>query len=247
MRLNELTGYKRLQDRTRSELVHDVLVNNGYAFIGGGDFAEVYHRPGDDFVYKIYPKDHCYDLFLDFAFNNHNPHYPKVYFRKYLKAFWKRDATQINENLRIVKIEYIPHEIDPRDWEVISYAILYGGPEEDYSNKEVLQTRIAAHRPTKRIVDQLSGLHQAWAAAVDGTRCNPDLHIGNLRMRNDGTVVIIDPVWHGETPYTQYDDWRKSMIDHDPEEITGPAWKHRKQREEWTRRNHEFSDDDIPF
>jgi hypothetical protein len=55
-----------------------------------------------------------------------------------------------------------------------------------------------------------SAVSELWDSDVIGS---PDIHSGNIMKRKDGTIVIIDPVWEGETPYQAYDKWIRDQMD----------------------------------
>jgi hypothetical protein len=103
-----------------------------------------------------------------------------------------------------------------------------------------------------------NSLALAYAATWDAVEGAPDIHGGNFMQRDDGTIVITDPVWQGgPTPYQAYDAWYKSETDYygneDPadyeENIRGPRYLQKKPEPEKRQRQMSYpsGDDDIPF
>jgi hypothetical protein len=94
----------------------------------------------------------------------------------------------------------------------------------------------------------------AYASLWDAELGTPDIHSGNIMQRKDGTIVIIDPVWQGETPeqayyaflraeagdvYGEYDDTPMS---------SGPKYPHHKKEQAARQKQQSYpSGDDIPF
>lgn len=245
MRLLELTGYRQYQDMNRFDLVHTILKPRGFTMLDSGKYSEVWHRDGDAYLYKIYDQDLCYDEFLKYAENHPNPHYPKVYWRKSLRAFWSRYETDLDERLIIVKLEYLPHALPDNIWNPLNYLV----------NQGVFKQKDQKQLPDD-VREMMIAVQHAWYLATEGAGCSIDAHHANVRQRDDGTIVIIDPVWEGESPYQAHDRARAAEIDYDePDTITGPAWKVHKadneRKQEYARQRAEWdakSDpDEIPF
>jgi hypothetical protein len=107
MKLNELIGVKRFQTLPLHELITQVMKDNGFTTLGSGAFGVAYRRGNDPFVYKMFLKDDAYSEFIQFAQENNSKFFPKIYWFKSLRAFWKRKAEDIDERLMIAKVEFV--------------------------------------------------------------------------------------------------------------------------------------------
>jgi hypothetical protein len=94
----------------------------------------------------------------------------------------------------------------------------------------------------------------AYASLWDAELGHPDIHSGNIMQRKDGTIVIIDPVWEGETPYQAYDAFIRaesgdnySQDEYGREQTSGPKYKHHKPPTPTPQQPTNWGDDDIPF
>jgi hypothetical protein len=59
----------------------------------------------------------------------------------------------------------------------------------------------------------LRAVCEAYAALVaDNVAGSPDLHGDNFMLRENGAIVMIDPLWAGETPYQAHDAAMRSEI-----------------------------------
>jgi hypothetical protein len=97
----------------------------------------------------------------------------------------------------------------------------------------------------------LESLGLTYANFWEAEAGTPDIHSGNIMQRKDGTIVIIDPVWEGETPYQAYDKWLKSEMDSYAEEpvddISGPDYIQKPAQKNVARQIAQDWLDDIPF
>lgn len=91
----------------------------------------------------------------------------------------------------------------------------------------------------------------------DDVQGSPDLHSENFMQRADGTLIMTDPLWAGETPYQAYDRAMKAELDigddeYEPDNeyntIRGGEIRPKK-RPKTPKQNTNLSDflDDMPF
>jgi hypothetical protein len=104
MRIQELTGYKSHPAYTSSEGQYDVVkyVENlkslGFKItrLGGGAFAEVFSRPNDSYVIKIFRDDPGYEQYLKYINQfKDNPHVPKL----------RGKVMNLQNNIRVIRME----------------------------------------------------------------------------------------------------------------------------------------------
>lgn len=101
----------------------------------------------------------------------------------------------------------------------------------------------------------LKAVSQAYAALLAaGVKGAPDMHGKNFMQRADGTLVMTDPLWAGETPYQAYDRAMRAEMDfgddEDPEPDpynTIPGGKLRAKMRPKRRPREIEMDMDLPF
>lgn len=249
MLLTELTGVKHLYKLTRDDLI-DMLSHQGIKFIGAGKYSSVFTHDSWDYVLKIVENDDPHYLaFVDWAMKHPSKHFPK-FAKKPLKmhAFHTRKQSD-SSNLWVVKIEKLQPITDKKllkflvtELERMSIAAWQKNEGKDVStvNKNYSQNMpdgtsvkgISWEEMFKQFPWMFS-LGLTYAKFWDAEAGSPDIHDDNLMQRKDGTIVIVDPVWEGETPYQAYDKWLKSEMDHyadeEPELVSGPSYAQKKK------------------
>ena len=97
----------------------------------------------------------------------------------------------------------------------------------------------------------MHSLGMTYANFWDAEAGTPDIHGDNLMQRSDGTIVITDPVWEGETPYQAYDKWVRDQMDHYTDDehdlVSGPSYYVEKKRKEIAAKIADDFLDEIPF
>lgn len=267
MLLTELTGVKHLYTKTREDLIN-MLEQRGIKFIGGGKYGSVFAHDSWNYVLKIVEDDPHYLAFVDWAMKHPSPNFPK-FEKKPLKmhVFHQRNRGDSN-TMWVIKIE----KLQPiQDKKLLQFLV------SELENMAVAAWRhengrdIAEPRPhyMQNMPDgtQQKGVTWAdmfkqfpWMYSLGLTYANfweaeagvPDIHGDNLMQRSDGTIVITDPVWEGETPYQAYDKWVRDQMDHYVDDgerdlVSGPSYYIAKKRKEIvTQLANDFLDD-IPF
>lgn len=206
-----------------------------------------------------------------------------------MRSFYKRRKKNLNETFFICKIEklyplpkplgqFVAYNLD-RLWS--SYLWIYSTTNEqrkeyekrwgkdngrDYSANTPFSTTLPdgtttkiSHRELFNKFPWLRTLTRAYINVMENMQGVPDLHEGNFMQRKDGTIIIIDPVWAGETPYQAFDRANKAeyddYYDEEPEMVSGPAYlkKNKQQPEikqpdpEQSLKYSDYDDPDVPF
>jgi hypothetical protein len=283
MKLFELTGIKKYYNKTEFQLER-LLGKFGIKFIAGGKYGRVFASPKWDYVVKMFNDDPYYLEFVNYAIAHPNKHYPK-FIRKPLQMhrFTKRFKNSASK-FWIVKIEKLTTLDKTKGKFVVDHlerTVQYwyntkrfdNGGMNDYDKQRHEQDWTWATMPNGenqkvKMVDFVKmypwmiSLAEAWYNIFENIEeGSPDLHAGNFMQREDGTIVIIDPLWQGTNPMAEYQAYldRESagmMDDYDEPDVKGPAYIQKRQQAaiEATKalasqlqgKQEEFNDD-IPF
>lgn len=272
MILNELTGVKRFHSKSRHDLFR-MLDKFGIKIIGGGRYGTVLTHANWDYVVKVFSDDPQYLSFVNFVIENPNPHYPKVV-RKPLQmhAFYKR--LDINESkFWIVKIEKLQPIQDEKLSKFLVENIEGGALAYEVKNirkedpdariapnsKKLMpdgQWAVASYKQLFKYYPWFESLCGAWYKLInsDAVVGATDLHSNSFMQRADGTIVMIDPVWEGSSPYQDFDRMMRAEHYYDEvegaSEITGPTYPEKKKPQpvvDMVNSIVDAIDDDIPF
>lgn len=188
MKINELVGYKNkpeyqvfknpptnISNFADAELtaIAKKLDEIGYKQykLGSGYYAQVYARPQDNYVVKIFRPDEGYQTFLEYIRKNaNNPYVPKL----------KGKIIKLPNGYSLVRIEKLK-PIDEDLWSEISLAA------ERPNDKDLVDKVDKKYPGLVKFIQSLK-----WIANVDD-RLGYDLHPGNMMIRDDGTPVVTDP------------------------------------------------------
>jgi len=260
MLLNELIGVKRFHGKSTGDLIK-MARRFGIKFVGSGEYGQVFTHDRWPYVIKIIENDPAYLDFIDFVIKHPSKHYPKIVKRplKLHKFHTREDSGK--DFLWVIKVEKLKelhaeiarfiadylenassllnrmeHGKDELDREApkIEYRMPDGSVMKIQQRE--LFDRVPWFKSLCKAYMEIS-LHVDWS---------PDIKEDNFMMRDDGTIVIIDPVWVGETPQQVHDRFMRAELDLDdfPEFTSGPSYK-RKQRQAPRREEPEL--EDIPF
>ncbi len=272
MKLFELTGIKKYYNK-REYQIERLLQKFGIRFIAGGKYGKVFASPKWDYVVKMFKNDPYYLGFVNYAIAHPNKHYPK-FVRKPLKmhSFFKRNKSA-SPNFWIVKIEKLQEITKEKAMFIMEHLeraeqawYNKNNNPESYKQDWMYMWTPDGQR-TKMHWDEvfemypwLETLAEAWYNIFRNVEEGaPDLHAGTFMQRDDGTIVIIDPLWQGSNPYADFqaalDRETFNYDDYEEPEVQGPAYLHKKQQAaiEATRsfaKQMASSDDfdaDIPF
>lgn len=197
-KIDEITGVKKYHNYTLPQLIGIMADEFNFRILGSGALGTVLQGPDPNTVYKVVEQDDAYLSFVNFAMKNPNPHYPHFKKVKTLTAFYARYNVQPNK-FTVIKLEkLIPL---PEDSGVFA---------SDLADVELgLESATPTYLPNGRInehdltyaelAETRPWIISLWYAirAIQKSKLikgAPDLHPGNFMQRQDGTVVIIDPV-----------------------------------------------------
>jgi hypothetical protein len=189
MKINELVGYKEKpeyklfksppvqNDKWTRNLQLKAIVNKlnelGYEQyeIGNGYYSQVYARPQDNYVIKIFRHDPGYMAFLEHIKSNlNNPYVPKL----------KGKIIKLPNNFSLVRIEKL-QPMKLKLFDEIHDAVY------DESKKTVIEVE----NKYPRLIDFMRSLLKL---PKNNKEIDVDLHLGNMMMRGD-TPVVIDPFY----------------------------------------------------
>lgn len=163
---------KKLKEFTRPGKRDDyqkILHNAGYRLIGQGGQAEVYHKPGKEYVLKIFSsRDYAYQDFLKLVMAHPNKHFPKIIGK----------LVKVSPSVYAVRLEPLS---SLTDWEGYDAVRDYMAGRLDDEQEQWLEERPELLDALRLITSEL-GEHSR------------DLHAGNVMMRGND-LVIIDPVF----------------------------------------------------
>lgn len=243
MKIFELVGVKRYSDMTAYEF-EEVMRKSGFEHIAGGTHAQVFRRSADPFVYRVALDDSPYEAYAEFVVKSPpNPHYPRIYKISNLSNFFKRPIGQRWSRYNIVKVEYIPDLLTEQEFR--EFDRVYRS---SWYRDGVLWSDADPAGKWRSLVSAFNAIFEAVQVG------SMDMHRANFGKRSDGSVVILDPLWEGETPYQAYDRARRAEVfdyDDDPEYVSG-AWNQRREKERFTPvlakpSYPQYIGDDLPF
>lgn len=271
MLLHELTGVKHLHQLSWSDILTK-LEEKGIKIVGTGKYGQVLTHPSWDYVIKIFENDPYYMGFVNWAIAHPNKHFPK-FAKKPLRMhkFHTRDRKE-TPHWYMVKIEKLYPITDKALMEFLvrelehcaeaawrkhnNHKYQHGNPNYVMRFPDGQMIKGADWDDVFKKFPWTEELGLAYSSMWEAELGTPDIHSGNVMQRKDGTVVIIDPVWQGETPYQAYDAWYRSEFgspyddpDYGKPPISGPNYKNKpppKQPRIWPQRANP-EDDDIPF
>ena len=188
------------------------LRKNGFKEIGTGLFSVVFAKPGHNRVVKISTtQDHCWVVFAQYAQsktnNKHLPHIPWI--RRY-----RADPLDmsLSEEFFITIIERLTPLSDQAISRITDPGVLLGlmhYADLDSSTEESVDAALSKVGNSMNDNDRIRAFYRHSALekyknhpfikaiiAINNLPggCSNDLHSGNLMVRKDGTVVIIDPL-----------------------------------------------------
>jgi len=180
---------------------------NGFKKLGGGVFAAAYAKPGHNRVVKVSNRqDDCWIKFAQWAMSKtNNTHLPKIPWIKRYQGKRKGKVTEffitIIERLKPLTNQAILRITDPGVLlGLMYYADLDSNTEDSIDAAmskisgrnvkvpDLYSPRIPAKYKTHPFIKAITQINKL------GGGCFSDLHSGNLMVRNDGTIIITDPI-----------------------------------------------------
>ena len=216
MKLLELIGVKKYQDKTMDELGVLLTTMTPYKGAGFGLFSRVFKK--DNKLYKFWMGDSAYDKFLDYVVKHQdNPCLPKVLSKiRTMKVFFKRHK-KTPDVLKHVQLEELKPVTDktkikahsggqnglgayePEEVEIYAVRSALATAEKDVGKgADKIYEKAVKYLNKELEYDQvkdpnLINILKTVAEIISLPAIEPDLHSGNFMMRGDHQLVIIDP------------------------------------------------------
>jgi hypothetical protein len=222
MRIDEVAKNDHAMKNWKSvKQVQAFLKREGYKRLGKGAFAEAWSQRGSDTVIKISTvEDVCWLRYAKWAKTQQdNPHVPKI---SMLKTYKTKDGTLFVARVeKLSEVDHyfdkiltqIGREQDPKKvgemlwigllgYDTVQDLLKESNIVRSLANSTVKKTYYPHFTVPEMIAHVLSGARRtklaqtvkhAHAHIMKDPRCYEDLHSGNIMMRDDGTVVIMDP------------------------------------------------------
>ena len=269
MLLHELTGVKHMHHMSWTD-IQNQFAAKGIKFVGGGKYGQVFTHPSWDYVIKIFENDPEYMGFVNWVIAHPNKHFPK-FVKKPLRMHKFHNRSKNEPPLwYIVKIEKLYPITDKPLMEFLVYELercaetawkKHNGYEYIRDNPHYTQrfpdgsmVKGATWEDVFEKFPWTEELGLAYAGMWDAELGHPDIHSGNIMQRKDGTIVIIDPVWEGETPMQAYYAFLRSesgdmYSEYDVPSVSGPSYPHKKKESDRAKQAQQqaYPDEDIPF
>lgn len=163
----------RLVEVSRPETIRDAgdkLAQAGYRSIGFGSYSEIFSKPGDPWVLKLFDADDSAFLaFIDFSRHCRSPHFP----------VYKGKPLRITDAYYAIRMEKLT-DVQCHWWRYLK--AYFNGETDGYSPAD---DYMKAHPSFKKACDALMQdmLHDF----------DPDIKPANIMQRN-GTLVLVDPI-----------------------------------------------------
>jgi len=216
--LNELFGVKKYKDATKSEVIRD-LENRGIEWVGQGKYSTILGSAKWNYVYKFFERDDSYLRFVRFAIKTPHSAFPKFLSKpKKIVPFYKRSVK--NPYVYVIKIEKLETIKDKELLKWIVYHLENEASKLFNQTPATVFTIAPEERKFKNRGDeyavkakeiyykypQLKTLVEGFYLLMKHDfKDSHDIHEGNFMQRADGSLVIIDPLWTGETFYAMHD------------------------------------------
>lgn len=241
----------------------------GGAIIGSGKYGVVLNHPQWPYVIKLLDNDDIYIAFARFAYKNPHPAFPKLFGppQRIIPNF-KRHKYQAKMYLiRLERLYPVPKDlfnlIETYYEQFLDYihAIKLGKENEEIEVRlprnlrtgkpvyeKIHQFVINEIRKNPKLLKFFEGFDILLKSNLKGSI---DLHNGNVMTRQNGDIVLVDPLWHGSNPYMDYLNQQRLEIDDIPDEPSPPdliGGKLPKFKKKIVyQKPKPYHDDDVPF
>ncbi len=196
MRLAELnlSDFKRIakQKFGYPDEIIDFLEKNRYRISGVGSFSQVWIHPTSNIAIKISTEyDECWLKYAEFVKKNPNIHFLKIGRINKLEEFYIAFMEKLKRNPKGIASQSMSDWaevfIDKNGFEDFE-------PRSRHNNPRVKKRIIKFEQDNPELVKAMRLLHK-----LSKPPCYFDLfEPGNFMKRNDGTIVIIDPLYFGD-------------------------------------------------
>lgn len=249
------------------------LEQDGGKVLGRGSYGSVYSHPKWPYVVKVFSDDVPYLRYTRLVnkYSDEFPAFPKFYGKamKYTPPYSRSTTSKdYNYAIRMEKLYPFQGDMDTlKDIQDLSYDWQMVDAWEDPKTRERYlknwseeNLKDAYQRAKQRVSvsSKLSEVGRALAFISKNIEASLDIHGGNFMHRENGDIVIVDPVWEGTTPMKDAADHARlyDMADYpDPPLVKGgkmPSKYDRNKKRKERRRVKQLKtdimlDDEIPF
>ena len=219
-RLN-YTSRRDVMDNLQDILLTHPDAQGKFKILGAGSygmtFAPINNVKGRDYVVKIWFNDPAYEFVINVIKNNqHDPHMPRVYWKPRTLFHMGRTKIQVVVLEKLIPLDGVEYrlELDILNelfWsssmvpiENITKALIsrYGAEnmkmmdDPEYDDVERIQVLKYERDSIIKVIESL----YPTLAKFANKKYTFDLHPGNIMKREDGTLVIIDPLFDMSIP-----------------------------------------------
>lgn len=175
-----LVGVKKYKQEPNGEMLQN-FVNAGGTYTTAGNFSVVLMHPNWDYVWKTFIDDPGYLHFLSMVKKNPtNPHYPRIFKVKKIVPPYRRNVSY--PFLWVVKMEKLL-PISGANWKIVEHCL-------SVINFGMSQERFNDLHPTSGdLLGTIYGITRNRGGGI------LDLERRNFMQRQDGTIVVADPLW----------------------------------------------------
>jgi len=188
MRISELLTESEMLDeisRPSGRMAQHILKKAGYTVLGSGSNADVYAKPNENTVLKLFNnEDTAYQDFVYLTISNPNPHFPK----------FKGKMMKVTDDYSAIRMERLTPL--PDNYETRLYATrisLYTKLIQNKSGRAANMNTEEIMRDIDEIEKEQPGIK--YACAIIGNNLKKeiiDIHNENIMMRGN-VLVITDP------------------------------------------------------
>ena len=241
--VDEIIGVKKYHGLTLDELMKQIANDYDLRVLGQGAFGHVLSTKDPNTVVKVFETDDAYMSFVEYIQQNPNPHYPRIVKSpRLMTTFYKRydlqpDKFTVLALERLVPLsdhmaQFVADVANARDLHDKPFKLPNGrmnGGDYNYDDDDIDPgvTFRELSRDYPWIPTFWEAVRQLFRSGI--VKGNIDMHPGNFMARQDGTIVIIDPVsdpkalerkrkiydlkWQqGEKPNVQGPHYRKQQL-----------------------------------
>lgn len=222
------------------------FVDSGGQVMGMGNYGSVYAHPKWPYVVKTFKEDSPYIRFMRWAHNNPHSAFPKMFGKpKAVIPPYTRDWGAGDDRFFAVRLE----KLKPISYEtygifqkyhkpIARYFHMMGDPDEfnrQYPDPQSKQEFINNGKEMlstipENVIKAIEGYYSLYLANREFNFGDEDLHQGNMMVRDNGEIVLTDPLWYGYNPNSDADHREKMEMDyygggeheeHTPKKIPG--------------------------
>lgn len=168
-----------------------IFMDAGWDKVGHGFYADVYSKPGIDYVVKVFERDSAYLAYLNLIKHHPNPHFPRIKGRLHISPTLNGVRLEKLEKVYQVQVGSLTVGITGM---LNAYLISkdYNLSEYQQRNLELANIYLADHPQLVEALDLIYINLLSRSSRLSGYSL--DLNTNNVMQRSDGTIVIIDPV-----------------------------------------------------